>query len=86
MIDIQDIKVTKATESKLKSVDFNNLPFGRTFTDHMLIADYKDGEWGNVEIKPYQPIAFDPSLAALQRPELYCSSWQTEADGNDRMR
>lgn len=65
MIDMQDINITKAADSKLKSVDFNDLPFGRTFTDHMLVADYKDGEWGNVEIKPYQPIAFDPSIAAL---------------------
>ncbi len=65
MIDMQDIKITKAADSKLKSVDFNNLPFGRTFTDHMLIADYKDGEWGNVEIKPYQPLTFDPSIAAI---------------------
>ena len=65
MIDMQDIKITKSAGSKLKSVDFNNLPFGRTFTDHMLVADYKDGEWGSVEIKPYQPVSFDPSIAAL---------------------
>ena len=65
MIELQDINITKTAESKLKSVDFNNLPFGKTFTDHMLVADYADGEWGNVEIKPYQPLTFDPSIAAL---------------------
>ena len=31
----------------------------------MLEADYEDGEWKNVEIKPYQPLLLDPSLAAL---------------------
>lgn len=65
MIEMQDINITMSADSKLKSVDFNNLPFGRTFTDHMLVADYTDGEWGNVEILPYQPLTFDPSIAAL---------------------
>jgi branched-chain amino acid aminotransferase len=31
----------------------------------MLEADYENGEWKNVEIKPYQPLLLSPSLAAL---------------------
>jgi branched-chain amino acid aminotransferase len=31
----------------------------------MLEADYEDGEWKNIEIKPYQPLLLDPSTAAL---------------------
>ena len=31
----------------------------------MLEADYENGEWKNVEIKPYQPLVLDPSVAAL---------------------
>ena len=65
MIETQDIIITKATQSKIDSLDLNNIPFGRYFTDHMLIADYANGEWGNVEIKPYQAISFDPSMAAI---------------------
>ena len=37
----------------------------RYFSDHMLEADYADGEWQTVSIKPYQPISFEPSLMAL---------------------
>ena len=33
----------------------NDLPFGKYFSDHMLEADYEDGEWKLVSIKPYQP-------------------------------
>lgn len=65
MIDTQDIIITKAKDSKIDSLDLDNIPFGRNFTDHMLVADYKNGKWGKVEIKPYQPITFDPSLAAI---------------------
>lgn len=59
------IKITKAATSKLSTTDFNNLPFGKLFTDHMLLAEYKDGAWGDPEIVPYAPISFDPSLATL---------------------
>lgn len=59
------IKITKVEVSKLPTIDFNHLPFGRLFTDHMLIAEYKEGAWGEPEIVPYAPISFQPSLAAL---------------------
>ena len=65
MIAIENFKITKTKNSKLASLDMNNIPFGKYFTDYMLEADYENGEWGNVEIKPYQPISIDPSCAAL---------------------
>ncbi|PWT78709.1 MAG: branched chain amino acid aminotransferase [Bacteroidetes bacterium] len=65
MIDELEIQITKVERSKLNEIDFNHLPFGKYFTDHMLEADYEDGEWKSVEIKPYQPLLLEPSLAAL---------------------
>ena len=65
MVATMDITVTKAQSSKLADLNSEHLPFGRYFTDHMLEADYENGEWKNVEIKPYQPLVLDPSVAAL---------------------
>jgi len=65
MLAIMDIAVTKAERSKLADLSLENIPFGRYFTDHMLEADYENGEWKNVEIKPYQPLLISPSLAAI---------------------
>jgi branched-chain amino acid aminotransferase len=65
MIAALDINVQKAETSKLQSLSLENLPFGKYFTDHMLEADYEDGEWKSVEIKPYQPLLLDPSTAAI---------------------
>jgi branched-chain amino acid aminotransferase len=65
MVGALDISVTKAETSKLNSLDLANMPFGKYFTDHMLEADYENGEWKTVEIKPYQPLLLDPSTAAL---------------------
>ncbi|MES1216870.1 MAG: branched-chain amino acid aminotransferase [Bacteroidota bacterium] len=65
MIATMDIKVTRAERSKLQDINFDKLVFGRYFTDHMLEADYENGEWKNIEIKPFQPLLLSPSLAAL---------------------
>ena len=65
MLATMDIAVTKAEQSKLVGFSLENLPFGKFFTDHMLEADYENGEWKNVEIKPYQPLLLSPSLAAI---------------------
>lgn len=65
MIATEDFKVTKTKKSKLSSIDLNNTPFGKYFTDHMLEVNYENGEWQAVEIKPYQPITIDPACGAL---------------------
>ncbi len=65
MIAALDLQVTKAGNSKLQLLDLENIAFGHSFTDHMLEADYENGEWKNVEIKPYQPLMLNPSVAAL---------------------
>ncbi len=65
MTAAMDISITKAERSKLQDLNLENLPFGKYFSDHMLEADYENGEWKNIEIKPYQPLLLSPSLAAL---------------------
>lgn len=60
-----NIKVTKINESKLSGLDWNNLPFGKNFSDHMFVADYINGEWTNLQILPYQNISISPANAAL---------------------
>jgi branched-chain amino acid aminotransferase len=65
MIEAMDISIIKTQSSKLKELDLNNVPFGKYFSDHMLLADYKGGEWRNISIEPYQTLSIEPSLAAL---------------------
>jgi branched-chain amino acid aminotransferase len=57
-------KVTQTENSSLSKVDFNNLPFGKTFSDHMFVADYIDGHWTNMEIRPVAPIPTHPGNMA----------------------
>ncbi|MGB5244552.1 MAG: branched-chain amino acid aminotransferase [Lutimonas sp.] len=55
------ISVEKTKNSKISKVDFNNLPFGKVYTDHMFICEYSDGQWQNPKVIPYQNISLDPS-------------------------
>lgn len=59
-IDIQPIE-----NSRLHGLDFENIPFGKVFSDHMFIAHYKNGQWQNCEIKPFGPLAMHPGTAVL---------------------
>lgn len=65
MMATEDFKITKIKNSKLASLDANNLPFGKYFTDHMLEVNYENGDWQPAEIKPYQQISIDPACAAI---------------------
>ena len=55
------IKTTTIAQSKLSTVDFDNLGFGNVFSDHMLVCDFKNGVWGQPEIIPFQEISLMPS-------------------------
>ncbi|MFI5204780.1 MAG: branched-chain amino acid aminotransferase [Flavobacteriales bacterium] len=59
------IKTTPIKKSRISEVDFSNLPFGREFSDHMFVADYKDGKWSNMEIRPFENFSLSPSISAL---------------------
>ena len=54
------MKVTQKGHSNIQEIDFNNLKFGATFSDHMLICKHKDGKWGEAEIMPYQSLSMMP--------------------------
>lgn len=80
MTAAMEISVRKAEQTKLKDLSLENLPFGKFFTDHMLEADYENGEWKNVEIRPYQPLLIGPSLAALHYGQAIFEGIKAYAD------
>jgi len=59
------ITIQKTPTSRLSEVDFDNLAFGRTFADHMLVAEYADGAWQSVQIQPYGPLSYQPAMMSI---------------------
>ncbi len=65
LTDELDISVEKTTASRLSQVDFNNLAFGKVFSDHMFEMDFVDGNWQAPSIRPYQELFLSPATSAL---------------------
>ncbi|TSE10621.1 branched-chain amino acid aminotransferase [Aquimarina algiphila] len=57
----QTLEINEVSESKIGQVDFENLNFGKIFTDHMFVCDYINGEWQTPKIVPYGPLTMEPS-------------------------
>jgi|TARA_A100001011_G_scaffold238345_1_gene246314 branched-chain amino acid aminotransferase len=58
-----DRKLT--TASNLVAAKDQELGFGNVFSDHMLVRDWADGEWGRAMITPRQPIPVEPSALGI---------------------
>ena len=77
------IEIQQVAQSKIDTVDFNNLAFGRIFTDHMFVCDFSDGEWKNPTIKPYGPMLFDPSARVFHYGQAVFEGMKAYKDDND---
>ena len=64
-------EIRKTERSRIAEVDFSNLVFGRSFSDHMLVSIYQDGQWGQNQIIPYGNLSLSPATAALTTGRLF---------------
>ncbi|MEO9533309.1 MAG: branched-chain amino acid aminotransferase [Crocinitomicaceae bacterium] len=62
---VNNINISKVEKSRISEVDFNNLPFGKVFSDHMFEIDYADGKWGTPTIVPFKNLELHPATSAL---------------------
>ena len=62
-----DLEISVAKSGILKDKpSFENLGFGKHFTDHMFIMDWScDYGWHNARICPYQSFQMDPASTVL---------------------
>lgn len=65
MTETVKIDIERVLESRLPKIDFANLPFGKVYTDHMFVADYRDGEWQSARIIPYGYMPVSPASPAI---------------------
>ncbi|MBK8955162.1 MAG: branched-chain amino acid aminotransferase [Saprospiraceae bacterium] len=58
------ISIERTKNSRISTVDFDNIPFGKVFADHMFIADFDGQQWKNFAIKPLEKIPLHPATMA----------------------
>jgi len=59
------IQTSKAAESRIEQVDQSNVKFASVYSDHMLVADYDDGSWGDIQILPFDDIKMSPATTFI---------------------
>ena len=65
METLTGISIKKTNRSSLKEVDFEHLEFGKYISDHMLVCDYREGEWQQPKIVPFANLSLSPATLAL---------------------
>ena len=60
-----NITINKNPNSKLDQVDFDNIQFGKIYTDHLFVAEFKNGEWDNFQINPYDDLRISPASPSI---------------------
>ncbi|MFP4089927.1 MAG: branched-chain amino acid aminotransferase [Cyclobacteriaceae bacterium] len=60
-----DIAIHKTEQSRISQVDFDNISFGKEYSDHMFVADFKNGQWSDLRIVPFGHLKISPANAAL---------------------
>jgi len=60
------VPVERAVESRLLGFDIDRTAFGSQMSDHMLVADYAEGAWGEARIVPQGSMPLSPGISALQ--------------------
>ncbi len=83
IITTNEIDIATVSKSKIATVDFENLSFGTTFTDHMFICDFREGKWQKPQIKPYEPFLLDPSAKVFHYGQAIFEGMKAYKDEND---
>ena len=78
-----EIDVERVEKSRINDVDFENIPFGREFSDHMFSCDYIDGEWQTPKIMPYQALILDPSARVFHYGQAVFEGMKAFKDEED---
>lgn len=69
-LQLDPIPVQRTTHSRLAETDLEHLVFGETISDHMLVADYRDGAWQSPRIVPYGDLSLPPATMALHYGQI----------------
>ena len=79
------MKITKTSNSRIRTTDFSKLSFGRIFSDHMFICHYKDCSWLEPKIEPYGPIKMFPGTQVLHYGQSVFEGMKAFKNNNDEI-
>ena len=79
------MKIVLANKSKIESVDFENLEFGKIFTDHLFVCKYSNNSWGEGKIMPYDDFLVSPSARVFHYGQAIFEGMKCFRSDNDSL-
>lgn len=62
--------IERTETSRLGTVNFKDLAFGKLYGDHMFVAECRKGRWTDCKIIPYGNLPFSPASSALHYGQI----------------
>jgi len=80
----QKIAITRTPHSRLPETDLDDVKFGRVFSDHMFVMDFRDGEWHKPSIMPFGVLSMSPAALVLHYSQTIFEGLKAyKSDGGD---
>lgn len=77
--------IEKVAKSRLDGIDKENITFGGTFTDHMIVCKYDNGQWGEPKLMPYGPMEFSPAMMTIHYGQACFEGMKAYKDKDDNV-
>ena len=81
-VDIFQTNIQLTKNSRLPQVNWDNLPFGKLFSDHMFTMDFDNGNWSKPKIMPYGDISISPANSAIHYGQSCFEGMKAHRDKN----
>jgi len=79
------MEIIKSNTTKINDVEFKKLGFGKTFTDHMFLCEFKDGRWNSPKIIPYADFSISPSSSIFHYGQAVFEGMKAYKDIDDNV-
>ena len=79
------MEIIKSDTTKINVVEFKKLGFGKTFTDHMFLSEFKDEKWSSPKIIPYENISISPASSIFHYGQAVFEGMKAYKDKNDNV-
>ena len=79
------MKIVLSNKSKIENVDFENLQFGKIFTDHLFVCKYSNNSWNDGGIMPYEDFLISPSARVFHYGQAIFEGMKCYRSDNDSL-
>ncbi len=79
------MEIIKSNKTKINDVEFKKLAFGKTFTDHMFLCEFKDGKWNTPKIIPYGDFSISPASSVFHYGQAVFEGMKAYKDKNNNV-